>query len=183
MLHLLYSNQSSSSTFSSLLEIGKTGTHFRGRQMKKALIIHHIPRFKGWETCFHYLLKQCDTFKIIFQGDKDTSDPGELNVGKQEFLALPRLFISPYAGMEHSIEVTGELSTAARELFSHFMASSFNGYKPELWSFRLLQGQEVRLRIEDFSVAILFLTEDDVEYLSSRGVDTREMLEADIRSL
>ena len=35
------------------------------------------------------------------------------------------------------------------------------------------------LRVEDFSVAILFL-EGELEYLSSQGVDTQDMLEVDI---
>jgi hypothetical protein len=148
--------------------------------MKKALVIHNIPSFKSWKTCFHYLMEKSNNFTIIFQGDENTSMIGELNAGKKEFLDLPLTSISPYEGMENSIEVAGELSKAAQELFWHFMASSFDGQKPDLWSFQLLKGKEVVLRVEDFSVALLFLEEDEVEHLSSRGVDTQDMLDVDI---
>ncbi len=149
--------------------------------MKKALIIHNIPSFKGWETCFHYLMEKSDNFKIIFQGNKNTPATGELNAGKKEFLDLPSTSISSYEGMENSIELAGELSKAAQEIFLHFMAPSFNGHKPDLWSFQLFKGKEVTLIVEDFSVAILFLEEGELEYLTSRGIDTQNMLEADIR--
>lgn len=151
--------------------------------MKKAFIISHIPDFKGWKTCFQYVMEKSDSFKIIFQGDKNTLDTGELNAGKKEFLALPFTSVSPYKGMENSIEVTGELSKAAQELFWHFMSPSFGGYKPELWSFQLFSGKDVTLRVEDFSLAILFLEESEVAYLSSKGIDTQNMLETDMHSI
>lgn len=151
--------------------------------MKKAFVISHIPNFKGWKTCFQYVMEKSDNFKIIFQGNKTTLGTDGLNAGKKEFLALPFTSVSPYKGMEHSIELAGELSKAAQELFSHFMSPSFDGYKPELWSFQLLSGKEVMLRVEDFSLAILFLEENEVAYLSSKGIDTQNMLEEDIRSI
>lgn len=148
--------------------------------MKKSFVINSIPRFKGWETCFHYVMEKSDNFKIIFQGDENTPTTGELNAGKKEFLNVPFTSVSPYEGMENSIEVAGELSKAVRELFLHFMASSFSGYKPDLWSFQLLNGKDVILRVEDFSLALLFLEEGELAYLSSRGVDTQDMLEVDL---
>ena len=151
--------------------------------MKKAFVITHVPHFKGWETCFRYVMERSDTFKVIFQGDKNTPDTEGLNAGKKEFLALPSTSVSPYKAMENCFELAGELSKAAQELFSHFMSPSFEGYKPELWNFQLLNGKEVMLRVEDFSLAILFLEENEVAYLSSKGIDTQNMLEEDIRSI
>jgi hypothetical protein len=78
-------------------------------------------------------------------------------------LDLPLIAISPYAGMENSIELAGELNKAAQELFLNFMASSFNGLKPDLWSFQLFKGNVVNLRVEDFSVSLLFLDESELE--------------------
>ena len=147
--------------------------------MKKSLVIHSIPSFKGWETCFRSLIEKCDNFTIIFQGNEKTPATGELNAGKEEFLNVPFIFISPYKGMENSIEVAGELNKAAQELFLHFLTPSFQGQKSDLWSFQLLTGKEVMLRVEDFSVALLFLEEDELAYLSSQGVDTQDMVEVD----
>lgn len=147
--------------------------------MKKQFIIYNISSFKGWESCFHYCMESSDNFKIIFQGDKDDTTAGELNIGKKEFLDLPLITISPYEGMKNSIQVAGELNKAAQELFQNFMVSSFEGFGPDLWSFRLLKGDVVNLRVEDFSVALLFLDESELEDLSARDIDTKNLEEVD----
>jgi hypothetical protein len=147
--------------------------------MKRTFLVHNIPGFKGWETCFHNTMEKCDTFRIIFQGRSDVFDADGLNAGKPEFLNMPSITISPYEGMENSIEVTGELSTAAREVFLTFMAPAFQGYIPGLWSFQFLKGNEVMLRVEDFTVGLLFLEESDVEGLLAQGVDGLTLLEID----
>ena len=144
--------------------------------MKRTFLIHHIPGFKGWETCFHVLMEKADTFRIIFHGTKDAFDADEyLNTGKQEFLKLPSITISPYEGMENSIEVTGELNRAAREVFLTFMAPS----QPDLWSFQFLKGNDVMLRVEDFTVGLLFLEESEIEALLAQGVEGLNVLEID----
>jgi hypothetical protein len=148
--------------------------------MRRTFLIHHIPVFKGWEICFRSIMEKSDTFRIIFQGNEDASDADDLlNAGKQEFLYLPALTISPYAGMANSIEVTGELNKAARELFLTFMTPAFGGYKPGLWSFQFLQGDDALLRIEDFTVALLFLEESEVEELLAQGIDGANLEEID----
>src|SRR2546421_3096926 len=106
------------------------GQKIRRDSMKRTFLVHSIPHFKDWETCFHFIMEKSDTFRIIFQGNWDASDADAfLNAGKQEFLNLPSLTISAYEGMENSIAVTGELNRVARELFSTFMAPAFQGYK------------------------------------------------------
>lgn len=135
--------------------------------MKRAFLAHHIPFFKEWETCFHYIMEKSDTFRIIFQGSKDVLASDEfLNVGKREFLSLPALTISPYAAMENSIEVAGELNRAARELFQTFIDPE----QPDLWSFQFLKGNDVMLRVEDCTVGLLFLEESEVADLLAQGV-------------
>ena len=144
--------------------------------MKRTFLVHHIPGFKGWETCFHALMEKADTFRIIFQGNRDAFDADEVvNAGKQEFLNMPSITISPSEGMENSIEVTGELNLVAREVFLTFMAPS----TPELWSFQFLKGNDVMLRVEDFTVGLLFLEESEVEDLLAQGVDGLNLLEID----
>ncbi len=148
--------------------------------MKRTFLVHSISGFKEWATCFHSLMEKSDTFRIIFQGNRDASDADAfLNAGKREFLNMPSITISAYEGMENSIEVTGELNEAARELFQTFMAPAFQGWKPDLWSFQFLKGNEVLLRIEDFTVGLLFLEESDVEDLLARGVEGLNVLEID----
>ncbi len=144
--------------------------------MKRTFLVHYIPGFKGWETCFHSLMEKSDTFRIIFQGNRDASDADELlNAGKQEFLNMPLITISPSEAMENSIEVTGELNTVTREVFLTFMAPS----QPDLWSFQFLKGNDVMLRVEDFTVGLLFLAESEVEDLLAQGVDGLNVLEID----
>ena len=135
--------------------------------MKRTFWVHHIPFFKEWKTCFHYIMEKSDTFRIIFQGSKDVLESDEfLNAGKREFLSLPALTISPYASMENSIEVTGELNRAARELFQTFMAPE----QPDLWSFQFLKGNDVMLKVDDWTVGEVFLEECEVADLLAQGV-------------
>ncbi len=147
--------------------------------MRKAFLIHSIPGFKGWETCFYFIMNKSDTFRIIFQGQIDTLDEGGLNAGKSQFLKMPSITISPYGGMENSIEVTGKLNTAVQEVFLTFMEPSFHGYKSDLWSFQFLKGNDVMLRVEDFSVGLLFLEESEVEELLAQGIDGTDLPEID----
>ncbi len=144
--------------------------------MKRTFLVHHIPGFKGWETCFRFIIEKSDTFRIIFQGNTDASDADEfLNAGKREFLNIPSITISAYEGMENCIEVIGELNIATRKLFLTFMTPS----QPDLWSFQFLKGNDVMLRVEDFTVGLFFLEASDVEDLLAQGVDGLNVLEID----
>jgi hypothetical protein len=144
--------------------------------MKRTFYVNSIPGFKGWETCFRFLMEKSDTFRIIFQGNRDAFDADEyLNTGGKEFLNIPSITISPYEGMENSIKVTGELNIVAREVFLTFLAPS----QPDLWSFQFLKGNDVMLRVEDFTVGLLFLEESEVEDLLAQGVDGLNLLEID----
>jgi len=148
--------------------------------MRRAFLIHNIVGFKGWETCFRSIMEKADTFQIIFQVQSDALDAEGLNAGKQEFLNLPSIRISAYGGMEDSIQVAGELKMGARELFLRFMAPAFQGYKPDLWSFQFLEGDDVVLKVEDFTVGLLFLEESEVEGLVARGVNETSLEEIDV---
>lgn len=147
--------------------------------MKRKFYVNSIPHFKGWETCFRFLMEKSDTFKIIFQGDANTLDAEGLNAGKKDFLALPLIAISPYKGMENSIEVAGELSEAAQELFQNFMASSFEGFLSDLWSFQFLKGNDVMLEVADFTEGWLYLEESERKDLLAQGVDATNLEEMD----
>ena len=147
--------------------------------MRKAFLIHSISGFKGWETCFYFIMDKSDTFRIIFQSQSDTLDEDGLNAGKPQFLETPSITVSPYGGMENSIEATGELNMAARETFLIYMEPSFHGYKSDLWSFQFLKGNDVMLRVEDFTVGLLFLEESEVEELLAQGIDGADLLEID----
>ncbi|MBV9709991.1 MAG: hypothetical protein JO011_03620, partial [Ktedonobacteraceae bacterium] len=84
-----------------------------------------------------------------------------------------------YGGMENSIEVTGKLTRAVREVFLTFMAPSFQGLKPDLWSFQFLKGTDVMLKVEDFTVALALLEESEVEELLAQGIDRTDLEEID----
>jgi hypothetical protein len=49
------------------------------------------------------------------------------------------------------------------------MAPAFHGYKPDLWSFQFLKGNDVMLRVEDFTVGLLFLEESEVADLLAQS--------------
>ena len=139
--------------------------------MKRTFYVNHIPHFKGWETCFRFLMEKSDTFRIILQGNRDAFDADDyLNTGKQEFLNLPSITISPYEGMKNSIKVTGELNMVAREIFLTFLAPD----EPNLWSFQFLKGNDIMLEVADFTEGWLYLEESEVEDLLARGVDGLE---------
>lgn len=147
--------------------------------MRRTFLIPNISAFQAWETCFHSLMEKSDLFRIIFQVHSDAFDADGLNAGKQEFLKLPSITVSPYEGMENSIEVTGELNMVARKVFQTLMTPSFHGWKSALWSFQFLKGNDVMLRVEDFTVGLLFLEESEVEDLLAQGVDGINALEID----
>jgi hypothetical protein len=139
--------------------------------MKRTFYAHSIWSFKGWETCFRFLMEKSDAFRIIFQGNRDASDADAyLNAGKKEFLDLPSITISAYEGMENSIKVTGELNRVARELFLTFMESAFQGWKPDLWSFQFLKGNEIMLEVADFTEGWFYLEASEVEDLLAQGI-------------
>ncbi len=143
--------------------------------MKKECAIYSISSFKGWESCFRYFMERSDTFSIIFQGDRNDTRAVGLNIGKKEFLDLPLVTISPYGGMKGSFIVAGELTKAAQDLFLNFIAPSFDGYTSDLWSFQFLKGNVVTISVEDFSEAFFLLDESELEDLSSRGVDIKNL--------
>ena len=145
--------------------------------MKRTFLINSITSFKGWETCFRAIMAKSNSFRIIFQVQDATSDEEGLNAGKQEFLSLPSVTTSRYEGMADSIEATGDLDNAAQELFLDFMAPAFQGYVPRLWSFQFLQGNEAMLRVDDFTMALLFLEESERAALLAQGVDGLNELE------
>ncbi|GAC1477362.1 MAG: hypothetical protein NVS2B12_31670 [Ktedonobacteraceae bacterium] len=88
---------------------------------------------------------------------------------------LPLVTTSPYGGMKNSFIVAGELTRVAQNLFLNFIAPSFEGYSSDLWSFQFLKGDLVTISIEDFSEAFFLLDESELEDLSSRGVDIKNL--------
>ena len=151
--------------------------------MKKECAIYNISSFKGWESCFHYFMERSDTFSIIFHGDRNDTRAVGLNIGKKEFLDLPLVTISTYKGMKGSFIVTGELTKVAQDLFLNFIAPSFDGYTSDLWSFQFLKGNVVTISVEDFSEAFFLLDESELEDLSSRGVDIKNLDEVGTSSV
>lgn len=151
--------------------------------MKKECAIYSTSSFKGWESCFRYFMERSDTFSIIFHGDRNDTRAVGLNIGKKEFLDLPAVTISPYGGMKDSFILAGELTKAAQDLFLNFIAPSFDGYNSDLWSFQLLKGDIVTISVEDFSEAFFLLDESELEDLSSKGINTKDLDEVGTSSV
>ena len=59
------------------------------------------------------------------------------------------------------------------------MESAFQGYKPDLWSFQFLKGNDVMLEVADFTEGWLYLEESEVKDLLAQGVDGTNLEEID----
>jgi hypothetical protein len=50
------------------------------------------------------------------------------------------------------------------------MAPAFQGWKPDLWSFQFLKGNDVMLEVADFTEGWLHLEESEVKDLLAQGI-------------
>jgi len=76
---------------------------------------------------------------------------GQLSYGRVQFMALPGVEVRPWSGMRDAIEITGPLTSAARDLFVT-TEPSIESFDPEhkLWDYELLLDGEVILSIGDY---------------------------------
>lgn len=127
---------------------------------KHSFVIHSINRYNRWKDLFTFFEKKADTFKVFFPGDAQTIEPDNpLIRGKEEFLNLEGIAIKEWDGMDNSIQIEGQLNTESKRLFYNFQKDAFDGFMPQLWSFELQKHNDSVLRVEDFTVCILYLSE------------------------
>jgi len=99
-----------------------------------------------WRVLLTEHLDRADEFRVhVPDGD------GPLSFGRQEFEVLPDVEVRPWTGMRDAIEITGPLTSAARELFLQ-LEPTIETYVVEekLWDYQLVRAGVVTLHIGDF---------------------------------
>src|SRR5437899_3854593 len=99
-----------------------------------------------WRALLAHCLERADSFAVHVP-----DGPGPLSHGREEFSALPGVTVEPWVGMKDAIEISGELSARARELFAA-TETSLESVDPErkLWDYQLLQDGGVMMNIGDY---------------------------------
>lgn len=120
-----------------------------------------------------FYLKKADRFRAYFPGGE------ELSGSRPDFLALEGVSVQPWSGMVGCIVVEGTLTPAARALIRERGKFEEDGcYHPlQLWSYELVNETEVLLRIEDFSVWMVFATLNELQSLEKQKIPVSEWRE------
>jgi len=99
-----------------------------------------------WRALLTEHLDRADEFRVhLPDGD------GPLSYGRREFLALPDITVRPWSGMRDAVELTGPLTSAARDLFLRLEPTieTFD-IEQKLWDYELVRAGVVTLSIGDF---------------------------------
>lgn len=99
-----------------------------------------------WRALLTEHLNRADQFRVhVPDGD------GPLSYGRREFLALPGVEVRPWTGMRDAIEITGPLTSTARNLFLR-LEPTIETFDTEqkLWDYELVRAGVVTLSIGDF---------------------------------
>ncbi len=121
-----------------------------------------------WHRLLTYCLAQADSFTAHFP-----DGPGMLSYGRDEFLALPGVDMSPWAGMRESTEVAGLLTPESIRLFDR-IETSVRSYDAErkLWDYRLIRRGDLLLQVGDFSDVLVTADQDELATLRANGIST-----------
>ena len=121
-----------------------------------------------WRRLLTYCLTQADSFTAHFP-----DGPGRLSYGRVQFLALPGVDVSPWAGMRESTEVAGPLTPESIRLFDR-IETSVRSYDAErkLWDYRLIHGGNLLLQVGDFSDVLVTADDDELAIIRANGIST-----------
>ncbi|MEH1839541.1 MAG: hypothetical protein V7L20_12395 [Nostoc sp.] len=136
------------------------------------LVTQNTPQIQ--QGILDFYLKKADRFRAYFPGGE------ELSGSRPDFLALEEVSVQPWSGMVGCIVVEGTLTPAARALIRERGKFEEDGcYNPleQLWSYELVNDTEVLVRIEDFSVWMVFATLDELQSLEKQKIPVSEWQE------
>ncbi|MBD6620823.1 hypothetical protein FNW02_35000 [Komarekiella sp. 'clone 1'] len=130
------------------------------------------------QSILDFYLQKADRFRAYFPGGE------ELSGSRPDFLALEGVSVQPWSGMMGCIVVEGTLTPAAKALIRERGNFDEDGcyHSLQLWSYELVNETEVLLRIEDFSVWIVFATLDELQSLEKQKLPVSEWQEISLES-
>lgn len=125
------------------------------------------------QSILDFYLQKADRFRAYFPGGE------ELSGSRPDFLALEEISVQAWSGMAGCLVVEGTLTPAARTLIQERgNFDEYGSYHPlQLWSYELISEAEVLLRIEDFSVWMVFATPEERQILETRQIPIGEWQE------
>lgn len=109
-------------------------------------------------------LARASSFRAYFP------EGGELGGGKQLFAGVPEATITLWDGMANCSCVEAPLSPAARALMAEWVLPTRD--QRTLWQYELLQNSRIILRVQDFSVYMVRVSETELISFSKHGIDT-----------
>ncbi|MFN6498075.1 MAG: hypothetical protein RMX65_013845 [Nostoc sp. DedQUE01] len=138
---------------------------------RSSFLVKHTPQIQ--QSILDFYLQKADRFRAYFPGGE------ELSGSRPDFLALKGVSVQPWSGIAGCIVVEGTLTPAAKALIRERGNFDEEGhYHPlQLWSYELVHETEVLLRIEDFSVWLVFATLDERQSLEKQNIPIREWQE------
>ncbi|HEY3364933.1 MAG TPA: hypothetical protein VGK74_07780 [Symbiobacteriaceae bacterium] len=136
---------------------------------RQAFLFQSLARVdrQQWSAMFTFYLNMAERFRVFFPDDE------MLGGGRQEFLDLPSAVVRSWEGMSRCVAVSGPITTEAMEAL---LQRETRGTVPRLWSFELLAGGDCILRVEDFTVCLVFAADDELQALQRLGVHTAELV-------
>lgn len=139
---------------------------------RRPCLIHSIRKLEGlWLAVFGFYLEKATGFRAFFP------DHPELSEGKEDFLDLPFVSVGEWGGMKDCAEVSGPLSPQASALLRR---AQDRRNQLRLWSFELLLNDQALLRLEDFTLCLVFPTDKELEELKGLGVDISRLEQVDL---
>lgn len=135
---------------------------------RSAFLTNHTPQVQ--QDILDFYLQKADQFRAYFPGGEDLSG------SRPDFLALEGVIVQPWSGMAGCMVATGTLTPAAKALIRERGNLDEDGsYHPlRLWSYELVSEAEVLVRVEDFSVWIIFATPDERQILEKQKISVGE---------
>jgi hypothetical protein len=131
---------------------------------RSSFLVNDTPQIQ--QSILSFYLKTADRFRAYFPGGE------ELSGSRTDFLALEGVSVQSWSGMAGCIVVEATLTPPAKTLIRERGNVDENGYShpKQLWSYELVKEAEVLLRIEDFSVWMVFATPDELKSLEKQKI-------------
>lgn len=128
-----------------------------------------LTEIKKHERLLDYFFNICDNFYVVYpNGDAHNTDILEnpLLVGKEDFLNLKDIVITPWDGMKNSIKISGCLNKDVIKIFRHYLFERGDA----IWKYSFLIDEKEVIEINDFNDGILDISETEFNTLRKNKI-------------
>ena len=122
---------------------------------------------KKQKELLDYFFQSCTDFSVKYpnQGNaKDYQVDNPLLGYKSDFLELKKIDISPWNGMENSMEICGKINNSVKDIF-------YNSLKTRgIWNYSLLRNNKEIFIVSDFDDGTIILPDDEIEKMKKMNI-------------